>query len=254
MVHEHRQQLDRAHHHCRRGHQLHWRWHYEPACITAGPDGNLWFTNHGSKSIGQITVAGVVSNYTGTGINSPDGITVGPDGALWFTNSNSIGRMTTAGTYTNYSGIIGAHAIASGSDGALWFTKGHAVGRITTTGARSTVYRGTNNSATYGIAAGPDGALWFTVTNSSIGRIATAVTPAIVSFTPTSGAVRTTVTITGHNLTGASEVTFNGTPAAVVSDTATTVVTAVPAGASVGQVSVTTAAGTATSTGIFSPT
>ena len=28
----------------------------------------------------------VVTNYTGTGISSPDGITAGPDGALWFTN------------------------------------------------------------------------------------------------------------------------------------------------------------------------
>ena len=57
-----------------------------PEGITAGPDGALWFTNTGNNSIGRITTAGVVTNYTGTGIDDPQAITAGPDGALWFTN------------------------------------------------------------------------------------------------------------------------------------------------------------------------
>ena len=45
----------------------------------------------------------VVTNYTGPGIDQPAGITVGPDGALWFgAATNSIGRITTAGVVTNY--------------------------------------------------------------------------------------------------------------------------------------------------------
>jgi Bacterial Ig domain len=48
----------------------------------------LWFTNAGN-SIGRITTGGVVTNYTGTGISIPEGITVGPDGATWFTNSGN---------------------------------------------------------------------------------------------------------------------------------------------------------------------
>jgi virginiamycin B lyase len=54
------------------------------------------FTTHGIYSIGRITTAGVVSNYTGTGIDGPAGITTGPDGAMWFTNydNGSIGRVT----------------------------------------------------------------------------------------------------------------------------------------------------------------
>ena len=64
----------------------------------------LWFTNKGNNSIGRITTAGVVTNYTDPSINEPEGITAGPDGALWFTNNgnNSIGRITTAGVVTNY--------------------------------------------------------------------------------------------------------------------------------------------------------
>ena len=40
----------------------------------------------GGNSIGRITTGGTVTNYTGTGISNPWGITSGPDGALWFTN------------------------------------------------------------------------------------------------------------------------------------------------------------------------
>jgi virginiamycin B lyase len=69
--------------------------------ITAGPDGALWFANSGTQccsppSIGRITTAGVVSNYTTPNIIAPTGLTAGPDGALWFTNFDSIGRITTA--------------------------------------------------------------------------------------------------------------------------------------------------------------
>jgi hypothetical protein len=55
------------------------------------------------------------------------------------------------------------------------------------------------------------------------------------------------VTITGQNLSGATNVAFNGNSAVIVSDTATKVVTRVPAGAATGHISVTTPAGTATS-------
>jgi streptogramin lyase len=98
----------------------------------------LWFTNENNNSIGRITTGGVVTNYTGTGIGEPDGITAGPDGALWFTNPSN-------GT----------------------------IGRITTGGV-VTNYTGTGISDPFGITAGPDGALWFTnFGNASVGRITT---------------------------------------------------------------------------------
>ena len=120
---------------------------HDPVGIAAGPDGALWFTSayseSGSKSgsgcltqtppcgsIGRITTAGKVTNFTGTGIYDPDGIVAGPDGALWFTNgetdgmNNSIGRITTSGTVTNYTdpSIDAPDEIVAGPDGALWFT------------------------------------------------------------------------------------------------------------------------------------
>src|SRR2546427_6277755 len=76
--------------------------------------------------------------------------------------------------------------------------------------------------------------------------------PTITSFTPTSGPVGTLVTISGMNFTGATAVTFNGVkgdPFTVTS--ATAIQDTVPAGATTGPLSVTTAGGTATSTSSF---
>ncbi len=75
--------------------------------------------------------------------------------------------------------------------------------------------------------------------------------PTITSFAPTAGPVGTTVTITGTNLTGATSVRFHGTTATITSNTATTIVTTVPAGATTGTITVTTALGTATNATSF---
>ncbi len=78
--------------------------------------------------------------------------------------------------------------------------------------------------------------------------------PTITSFTPTSGPVGTTVTITGTNLGSATSVKFNGVSATITSNTATQIVTKVPAGATTGKITVTTAGGTATSATNFTVT
>jgi FG-GAP-like repeat/IPT/TIG domain len=71
--------------------------------------------------------------------------------------------------------------------------------------------------------------------------------PTITSFTPTSGPVATSVTITGTNLTGATAVTVNGTAGTIVgTPTATSLTFTVGAGSTTGAVSVTTPGGTAT--------
>jgi IPT/TIG domain len=62
------------------------------------------------------------------------------------------------------------------------------------------------------------------------------------------------VTITGVNLSAATAVAFGGTAAAIVSATATQIVTTVPAGAASGRITVTTPAGTATSRHSFTVT
>jgi len=115
-------------------------------------------------------------NFIATGINGPTGITTGPDGAMWFTNrtNESIGRITTTGTVSNFSRKLIRHPdqIVTGSDGALWYTSvDNSIGRITTAGVVTT-FTGPGVSRPSGIVAGPDGAVWFTnSTGNSIGRI-----------------------------------------------------------------------------------
>jgi len=75
--------------------------------------------------------------------------------------------------------------------------------------------------------------------------------PTITSFTPASGPVGTSVTISGTNFTGATAVLFNGASASFTVASATTITATVPAGATSGPISVTTSAGTASSAASF---
>src|SRR5438105_9999155 len=67
--------------------------------ITAGTDGNLWFTDPVASEIGRITPSGQVTEFPG--LSAEIDITAGPDGNLWFTageffNGSSIARITPA--------------------------------------------------------------------------------------------------------------------------------------------------------------
>ena len=111
-----------------------------PFGITAGSDGNLWFTESNTDRIGKITTAGVVTEYNITVGAFPNDITAGPDGNLWFTENNTdwIGKINpTTGVITEYSSGITVGAfpedITAGPDGNLWFTENglDRIGRIT---------------------------------------------------------------------------------------------------------------------------
>ena len=76
--------------------------------------------------------------------------------------------------------------------------------------------------------------------------------PTVTSFSPTSGAVGTSVTLIGTNFTGATKVAFNGASATTYTVVSATQITAtVPTGATSGTVTVTTLAGTGTSSSSF---
>jgi gliding motility-associated-like protein len=89
-----------------------------------------------------------------------------------------------------------------------------------------------------------------TVISATDFTLGAALVPTITSFTPVSGSVGTTITITGTNFSAtpaSNTVEFNGTPAVVTASTATSITTTVPVGATTGKITVTIASNTATS-------
>lgn len=160
-----------------------------PESITAGPDGNLWFTEFWSDRIGRMTTGGVLTEFPIAGGSGARGIVAGPDGNLWFVESSrirpAIGRMTTAGAVTEYvlrqgPSDVTPEAIVVGPDRNLWFTQtlGPAaqenVGRITPAGVVAYFSLPAGSSA-QGLASGPDGNIWFTDSGgNTIGRMSPA--------------------------------------------------------------------------------
>ncbi len=176
----------------------------EPAAITAGPDGNLWFTDQGKLAVGKITPAGVVTEFPLPDPTCvPQGITTGPDGNLWFTEyqssftdlgypnsiaSSKIAKITPAGVVTEFPLPDPSGAplgITVGPDGNLWFTesRGNRIGNITTGGtiqefAVPTIATDISSRLTaLEIVTGPDGNLWYTELDNKVGRISPTGTP-----------------------------------------------------------------------------
>jgi streptogramin lyase len=172
-----------------------------PNGITAGPDGNLWFTEASTNpKIGRITPSGIVTEFAAviSPESEPIGITAGPDGNLWFAEEPSkIGRITPLGVVTEFAMGISPNSepngITAGPDGNLWFTEasGNKIGRITPNGIVTEFGTGISpNSEPLGITAGPDGNLWFTEASANkIGRITPlgAVTEFATGITANSG-------------------------------------------------------------------
>lgn len=78
--------------------------------------------------------------------------------------------------------------------------------------------------------------------------------PAVSSFAPSSGWPGSAVMISGSAFTGAASVTFNGTVAAFTVNSDGQITATVPTGATAGPISVTTPAGTGTSSASFTVT
>jgi len=130
------------------------------------------------------------------------------------------------------------------------------------TGTTNLNFNGTNatftvSSNTYITTSVPNGATTGYVNATTPGGAIKSiqkfrVTPSVVSVSPASGVVGSTVTITGVSLTGATKVTFAvGKAALFTVNSDTKITTTVPVGAVTGKISVSTPGGTASSPTVF---
>ncbi len=174
----------------------------EPYGITAGTNGDLWFTAPAGNQVSNITTNGVITNFPLPGVNEgPAGITLGPDNRPWFAELyvNKIGTLDATNGLHEYP--IGFPApntnsypfhVAAGPDGNLWFTENISgkLGRMTTAGVTLPEFQLSTNCQPFDIIAGPDGAMWFTEANANIvGRITTDLSQTNEYVVPTAGAV-----------------------------------------------------------------
>jgi streptogramin lyase len=151
-----------------------------PFGITAGSDGNIWFTESGSGKVGKITKTGATQEYA-TGTSEPEGITAGSQGntSLWFVqhSGRTLGEITTSGASTEYQVKQSTPrdvGVAAGSEGDLWLTESEPgyIAKMTTAGVTAGEYALPAGSKPYGITLGTAGRLWFTdYGTSKIGKI-----------------------------------------------------------------------------------
>jgi streptogramin lyase len=166
-----------------------------PIMITAGPGGNLYFTEDcasacypggGNVGVGRITPFGsdarvqasvtqvVPKTSTPCASQACDtlywAITVGPDGSLWIGAGASVDRLSLlpGNKLTRYpvpgAAKYAALDITTGIDGKVWFTGATAtepLGRITPNGTITLYPLPSPGNSTIGIRTGPDGNLWF---------------------------------------------------------------------------------------------
>lgn len=224
--------------------------------FSATPSGNLvkfngvvaTVTSSSSSSI-STTVPPAASTGTIT-------VTVGSQTA---TSASSFTVTSTNPSITSFapaSGPVGTSVVINGSN----FSTTPSNNVVKFNGVTAVVTASTATSITTSVpATATSGPITVTVggiagASSSNFTVTSLTAPAITSFTPISGPVGTTVTITGlrFNTTPSGNIVkFNGTTATVTASTATSITTSVPVGATTGAISVTVGAETATSSSSY---
>ena len=189
----------------------------------------------------QITAV-VGSGTTGTiSVVTPGG-TANSSGTFTFVAAPTISSFTptTGGTNTSVTitgtNFTGATVVRFGGTAAASYT--------VNSGTQITAVVGSGTTGTISVVT-PGG------TANSSGTFTFVAAPTISSFTPTTGGINTSVTITGTNFTGTTTVSFGGTAAASYTVNSGTQITAVVGSGTTGTISVVTPGGTATSGGTF---
>ena len=200
--------------------------------ITAGPDGDVWFTELVGNRIGRITPSGEITEFPVPTANSePIAITKGPDGNLWFAEQDGekIGRINPStheiAEFPIPNGGSEPRAITEGPDGNLWFAEANGdIGRITPAGTITQCSTGISGPIE-GITAGPADTLWFTEFDESrIGSItATGSGLAANCTTPSVGSAPGVTTVASSGVTPGVTPVMTPTPNSAFTSSGATV-------------------------------
>ena len=235
--------------------------------VATGPSITTFSPAGGAPGISVVIQGGNLLGATAVKLNGTSAaFTVNSGTQITFTvpanaTSGAISVTTPAGTATSTTSFMVTPRItgftpASGAVGASVVINGANFTGATAVAFNGTAAAFTVNSAIKITATVPAGATTgkigvTTPAGSAISPANFAVAATITSFTPTSGAPGTHVTITGSAFTGATAAKFNGVAAAFTVNSSTQITATVPATANTGPISVTSPGGTATSAATF---
>jgi len=222
-----------------------------PLGLVQASSGNFYGTTHSGGAYGKGTVFEITPDGVLTTLYSFCAQTNCPDGS-----APSAGVVQ--GTDGNFYGTTqwgGSSSNCSSGCGTLF--------EITPEGTLSTLHSfdNTDGYIPVGLIQGTDGDFYGTTAGGGAGacvfggcgtvfRLSVGLGP-FVETLPTHGHVGRFVRILGNALTGATSVTFNGTPATWKLDSDTQITTTVPSGATTGNVQVVTPSGTLSSNVAF---
>jgi virginiamycin B lyase len=142
----------------------------KPIYITAGPNGNMWFTELEGSNIGRITDAGEITSFALPTKNArPIVIFPGPGGLMWFTEErgNAYGTISATGEIVEYpTGVAGGKLAGAviDADENLWlqYNKPDIIQRIAPDKIVTTYKLPTKNAVQHRIALGFGGKIWAT--------------------------------------------------------------------------------------------
>lgn len=151
-----------------------------PIDLTFDKNGNLWYADFATASIGEFNIATkkATETHTPSPNTSPYGITTAPDGVtIWFTENSlssvgsftapASGALTTAAiTEHSFTGVAGTtpHLITTDATGTPWFSTGFGgqVGEVTGGAVKTFCVSGAVTSPHIsGVAVDSAGRVWF---------------------------------------------------------------------------------------------
>ena len=180
--------------------------------ITAGPDGNVWFSDNNGHALVRTQMTGKTKPFLLTFTENGQTIgfqplnpTTGADGKLYITtdnvdpknNAGMIGVLTTHGAFKIHDSPskdnLGNNGLAVGPDGNVWFAEKAHIAKITPAGAITEFPypSGLNDNGAAGVVTGPDHKVWFTEY----------FTQKVANIDPTTNAI-TEFDVSGVNCTG----------------------------------------------------
>jgi uncharacterized repeat protein (TIGR03803 family) len=250
-----------------------------PSPILQATDGNFYGTTWGGGTYGvgtvfKVTRTGVYTtlynfNSAKNGPSSPEGNLVqasngnfygvttygGPNYAGGIFECTATGELKNLYAFSSAAGFDNdVPQLIQATDGNLYGTAtsggtegSGAIFKMTLAGAYSTIYSfsSPDGANPTGLFQNTDGNLYGTTfqggtdNNGVLFSLSLGIAP-FVKTIPTAAAVGTPVTIYGTDLTGATSVSFNGTPATFTVVSATEISTTVPTGATTGTIEVVT--------------